>query len=213
MRVSSRISYQLCEIDGVLEVVDDRMGNSIHAKYEYSSFITWLMLLLRNCLNQHQTSIHYFFSCFASPAPYDDSLKSTTSSSVIIPTPNHERENEKYNNNNNHNNINNNLLSPSTNSISLKIEEVSNETQSNSMIAEDHHRPSTQTSATTRWGDLTLFEILWNSTTLVSRSHLQQFNECIDDVDSSELGSWHQHQQAAIQLRRAHRYSRCNPHQ
>lgn len=76
---------------------------------------------------------------------YEDSLKSPTS--VIIPTPALEREDEKYNNNNNNtNNINNNLSnSSSNNNVSLKIEEVSNET-SNLMI-EDRQNAS----ATTRW--------------------------------------------------------------
>jgi hypothetical protein len=114
------------------------------------------MLLARLRLINNFSFIIFFF-CFTllnAAAPYDESLKSTSSSSVIIPTPIHERENEKYNNNNNnHNNINNNLLSPSSHNVALKIEDVSNETQSNSMIAEDHHqRPTTQTAAATRWG-------------------------------------------------------------
>lgn len=78
---------------------------------------------------------------------YDDSLKS---SSVIIPTSVLERDvaNDKYNNHqNNNNNISNlSVVNSSSNTVALKIEEVSNET-SNLMIED---RQSGQTTAT-RW--------------------------------------------------------------
>lgn len=153
---------------------------------EFKSCKIWIFFLYQvinaSSKSDLSTSCTLFFSSQAVAASYDDSLKSTSSSSVIIPTPIHERENEKYNNNNNHNNINNNLLSPSSNNISLKIEEVSNETQSNSMIEDHHHRSSTQASAATRWEIwLFFFNVKLND---FSNSHLQQFNECNVDISN-----------------------------
>lgn len=73
------------------------------------------------------------------PTSYDDGLKS----SVIIPTSVLERDSEKYNHNNNIIAVSN---ASSSNSVALKIEEVSNET-SNLMI-EDRQNTG---SAAARW--------------------------------------------------------------
>lgn len=80
------------------------------------------------------------FLSISVPSAYEDSLKA---SSVIIPTSVLDREDEKYNNNNN-NNINSLTISntSSSNSVALKIEEVSNET-SNLMI-EDRQNTATR---------------------------------------------------------------------
>jgi hypothetical protein len=82
--------------------------------------------------------LRFFFFYSKVPQSYEDSLKP----SVIIPTPVLERESDKYNNNN----ISNLSMSNSSANVTLKIEEVSNET-SNLMI-EDRQQNTT----TTRWG-------------------------------------------------------------
>jgi hypothetical protein len=109
-------------------------------------------------INFHWRDIFFFYFYFLNsysyqtvlctvPTSYEETLKPTSSSSIIIPTSVLERDVDKYNQNNNNNSISNLSIGNNTSTnTALKIEEVSNET-SNLMI-EDRQNSTTSTTST-----------------------------------------------------------------
>ena len=88
------------------------------------------------------------------PTSYEETLKPSSSASIIIPTSVLERDVDKYNQNNNNNNNSISNLSIGNNTstnTALKIEEVSNET-SNLMIEDRQNSTTTTVAASTRLG-------------------------------------------------------------
>lgn len=135
-------------------------------------------------LKSHWRVIIYFLSNLVSASSsYDDSsLKSSPSSSVIIPTPVLERDADKYSHSINHLSMSNHSTAIAINTA-LKIEEeVSNET-SNLMI-EDRQNSTGSTIAASRY--LIICELDW---TILRAFYLFQF---IGSIDNKFWAKWQQ---------------------
>ncbi|KAL7040169.1 hypothetical protein ACKWTF_000297 [Chironomus riparius] len=103
-----------------------------------------------NFLNMSKLKHENFPSTVLVPTSYEETLKPSSSASIIIPTSVLERDVDKYNQNNNNNNNNSisnlSIGNNTSTNTALKIEEVSNET-SNLMI-EDRQNSTTNTTST-----------------------------------------------------------------
>ena len=128
--------------------------------------------------------LYFFYQTLVSASsPYhDSSLKSSPSSSVIIPTPVLERDADKYSHSINHLSMSNHSTAIAINTT-LKIEEeVSNET-SNLMI-EDRQNSAGSTIAASRY--LIICELDW---TILRAFHLFQF---VGSIDNKFWEKWQQ---------------------